>query len=368
MASLRDLVRLAQDKTQHSRRVIFENINDLFLSSEGRLSDRERALMVDIMGKLLHDMEMQVRRALAARLAQMDTAPRELLVMLANDQVEVARPILQNSRLLGDPDLIEIIRHRSQEHLLIVALRAPLSAEVTDALVDYGDEHVIEQLLKNQDAVLSRRALEYLVGESQRVDSFQEPLLSRHDLPPELAHRMFWWVSAALRKEILSRFTVDSILLDDCLQESARAAIAEATGRREDHVRRLIDGLVEANALDYRFLVQALRSGKVSIFIGGLSHLARLDPVIVRRAVFDPGGESLAIIARATGADRNVFGSLFLLSRQGQAMPSGMRPRKLEEALRFFDSLTPDQARAALRFWRADTEYHRAIAAMEGGT
>lgn len=367
LASLRDLVKLAQDKTQYSRRVIFENINDLFLSSEGRLSDRERALMIDIMSKLLHEMEMQVRRALAARLAQMDTAPRALVVMLANDQVEVAYPILRNSRLLSDPDLVEIVRHRSQEHLLVVALRAPLSADVTDALVDYGNEHVIEQLLKNQDAVLSRRALEYLVGESQRVDSFQEPLLSRHDLPSDLAHRMFWWVSAALRKEILSRFTVDSILLDDCLQESARAAIAEATGRRDDHVRRLIDGLVEANALDYRFLIQALRGSKVSLFIGGLSYLARLDPVIVRRAVFDAGGESLAIIARATGADRNVFGSMFLLLRQTQGTPLETRSHKLEEALQFFDAVTADRARAVLRFWRADTEYHRAIAAMEGG-
>ena len=118
--------------------------------------------------------------------------------------------ILRSSRLLSDPDLIEIVKHRSQEHLLVIALRAPLSAEVAEAIVDHGDDRVLEQLLKNPDAILSRRALEYLVGESQRVDSFQEPLLSRHDLPGDLAHRMFWWVSAALRKEIGARWFVVS--------------------------------------------------------------------------------------------------------------------------------------------------------------
>src|SRR5690606_37276008 len=139
------------------------------------------------------EVEMQERRALAARLAQMETAPRELLPLLANDEAEVARPVLRDSRLRSDPDLVEIVKHHSQQHLVGIALRAPLSAEVSEAIVDYGDDRVIELLLKNPDAVLSRRALEYLVAESQRVDSFEEPLLSRHDLPPDLAHRMFWW-------------------------------------------------------------------------------------------------------------------------------------------------------------------------------
>jgi uncharacterized protein (DUF2336 family) len=364
LAVLRDLVGFAHRKSQQSRRVVFENINDLFLSSEGRLSDRERALMVDILGKLLHEMEMQVRRALAARLSQMETAPRELLVMLANDEVDVARPILRGSKLLSDPDLIEIVKHRSQEHLLAIALRAPLSAAVTEAIVDNGDDQVVEQLLRNPDAVLSRRALEYLVGESQRVDTFQEPLLSRQDLPPELAHRMFWWVSAALRKVIMTRFTVDPTLLDDCLRESARAAIAETTHSRGGApVDRLIQGLAEANALDQRFLVQALRGGKFTAFVAGLAHMAQLDRAIVRRAVFDPGGESLAVICRAVAIDRNTFASLFLLSRQ--AMSPTTAPKQLQDLLRFFDSLTAEQARTAVRFWRADSEYHRAIAAVD---
>jgi uncharacterized protein (DUF2336 family) len=363
MAVLRDLIGFAQRKTQQSRRVLFENINDLFLSSDGRLSDRERTLMVEILGRLVHEMEMQVRRALAARLSQMDTAPRELLLLLANDEADVARPILRDSRLLSDPDLVEIVKHRSQEHLLVIALRAPLSAEVTEAIVDNGDDRVIEQLLRNPDAVLSRRALEYLVGESQRVDSFQEPLLSRHDLPPDLAHRMFWWVSAALRKIILTRFTMDPAVLDDALRDSARSAIAEAVNAGKDtHVGRLIQGLVEANALDHRFLLQALRGGKFSAFVAGFAHLAQLDSAIIRRAVFDAGGESLAIICKTIGMDRNNFASLFLLSRQGSSTVTA--PRQLQEVLGLFDALPPEQARAAVRFWRMDTEYLKAIAVV----
>lgn len=364
-ALLRDAIGFAQRRTQQSRRVVFDNINDLFLSAEGRLSDRERALMVEILGKLLHEMEMQVRRALAARLAQIETAPRELLLLLANDEVEVAHPILRESRLLSDPDLIEIVRRRSQEHLLVTALRNQIADDVAEAAAEYGDATVIEQLLKGPDTVLARRALEYLVSESQRVDSFQEPLLSRHELPYDLAHRMLWWITAALRKMILDRYSLDTALLDDCLGEAAQTAIAEAGGpKRERASDRLIHALVDASALDHRFLVQALRGGRVSAFIAGLAHLARLDAAIVRGAMFDPDGESFAIICRAINVDRGAFAAMFLLSRQGAGPMSASQ--RLADLLKTYDALAPEQARSAVRFWRAEREYHRAIAAVEG--
>jgi uncharacterized protein (DUF2336 family) len=363
MAALRSIVALAQDKSATNRRVIFENISDLFLSSEGRLTDRERALMGDILAKLVREMEMRLRQDLAARLARIDSVPHELVVMLANDEIEVARPVLMQSKVLREPDLIEIVKHRSQEHLLAVALRAPLSSEVADAIVDHGDEKVIEQLLKNSDASLSRRALEYLVAESQQVDKFQQPLLARADLPTELAHRMFWWVSAALRRVILDKFTIDVDMLDDSIDEVTRAAIGDTTGMSIEHqATRLAEGLADSRGLDDRFLVQALRGGKITAFIAGLGFLCRIEPRVARRAVFDAGGESLGIACRAIGIDRSNFATIFLLSRQGgQPTP----PTALRDALRFYDGLTPARAAAVIRYWRADREYLEAIAAMD---
>jgi hypothetical protein len=124
--------------------------------------------------------------------------------------------------------------------------------------------------------------------------------------------------------------------------------------------------LVEANQLDNRFLVQALRGGKFAAFIAGFAHLAQLDPSIIRRAVFDRGGESLAVIAKTIGVDRNMFASLFLLSRQGAS--SVTAPKQLQEVLKFFDALAPEQARNAVRFWRADSEYLKAIVAIDEGS
>src|SRR3546814_17874489 len=79
---------------------------------------------------------------------------------------------------------------RSAETRRALALRNDVSAAVAVALVERAGPGVIEALIRNPDAMLSRRAMEMLVAESKRVDRFQEPLLSRADLPPELAYRM----------------------------------------------------------------------------------------------------------------------------------------------------------------------------------
>jgi hypothetical protein len=43
-------------------------------------------------------------------------------------------------------------------------------------------------------------------------------------------------------------------------------------------------------------------------------------------------------------------------------------PKQLQELLKLFDALTPEQARAAVRFWRADRDYLNAIAAIDEQT
>jgi uncharacterized protein (DUF2336 family) len=110
-------------------------------------------------------------------------------------------------------------------------------------------------------------------------------------------------------------------------------------------------------------LLQALRGGKIPAFVAGLSHMAKLDPSIIKRAMFDAGGETLAVICKTVGMDRNSFASLFLLSRQGAAHVTA--PKQLQELLKFFDALTPEQARSAARYWRMDGEFLKAIVSVD---
>src|SRR5581483_11537809 len=142
-------------------------MGDVFLQKSTVLSVQERALITDILEKLIREVSLDIRRRLAVKLAEAPGTPRELAVLLANDEIDIASPILLKSRALADLDLIEIVRNRSTQHLLAIAMRRDLSTAVADALVESGEKDVIRTLLENQDAHISRATMAYLVEQSK---------------------------------------------------------------------------------------------------------------------------------------------------------------------------------------------------------
>ena len=132
-----NLLELARDRSRTGRAILVDAVGDLITAPESAFSERETALMNDILQKLVQEVETSVRQALAERLANSGQAPRDLIVQLANDEIEVARPVLLNSPLLDEPTLIEIVRNRSREHQLAIALRSSIGEPVSDALIAY---------------------------------------------------------------------------------------------------------------------------------------------------------------------------------------------------------------------------------------
>lgn len=364
---LQELLMLAKTKSSDSRARLVENITDLFLSSEGRLSEHERALMSDILGKLVNQVETDIKKELSQSLAKSGVELPEIAKMLANDEIEIARPLLEKSALLKDPDLIEIIRMRTDEHRMAIAMREDVSESVSNALVEYGSEDVVETLLNNHDTQLSSRAMEYLVAESRRVDRFQEPLLQRSDLPGELAYRMYWWVSAALRKRILEEYQVDPIVFEQAVKRAASAVMVDKGEDDSAYVRaqRLVRRMAENGELSVQFLLNALRQQRVAVFVAGLAELGGVNFRTAWRIFSDKGGESFAILARAVGIDRNQFTSIYLLvvqAREGGAVKS---PGVLKDILALFDATTEENARGALQVWQRDSAYQEAIEELD---
>ncbi len=52
---LESLVQLARDKSQQSRSILVAAINDLYSDEEQLLSDQDRAIMLDIIRQLIHE-------------------------------------------------------------------------------------------------------------------------------------------------------------------------------------------------------------------------------------------------------------------------------------------------------------------------
>lgn len=367
---MKALFDLAHRKSREGRAQLYEDIWQLFETEGDTLTDSERRLMTDILRRLSHDVEMSVRKRLSERLAASESAPPELAAMLANDQIEVAYPILMTSRALRDADLVEVVRHRTLQHQLATAMRQNISEVVTQALADTGSEDVITTLLGNETAQISDMLLEHLVAESQRVDSYQRPLLRRPDLPQRLAKRMYAWVSAALRQYIVENYSLDQTELDDTMLSAMREAVSESTGEdlARDPSQRLVDKLAAAGQLNPAFALKALRQGEIGLFEFSLARLAGMRPELMRRLIYEPGGEALAIACRALDIDRQVFLTIYDLTRAARGMLGKSHGQDRARLKDLYDDMAVDDAVGVVRRWRQDPDYLAAVNQLAVGT
>ncbi len=85
-------------------------------------------------------------------------------------------------------------------------------------MIGTGNVDVIKTLLENNNADISGSAMGCRVEQSENIDDIQVPLINRGDLGPDLAKRIYWWVSAALRKHIVEHYRIDEAELDDKIQ------------------------------------------------------------------------------------------------------------------------------------------------------
>jgi uncharacterized protein (DUF2336 family) len=364
---LKLLLAMARDKSVAGRKALVDAVGDLFRNKGDVLSDLERALMSEILRQIIHEVEMSVRRGLSDRMAQMKDAPHDLVIALANDSIEVAHPILIDSDLLHDVDLVEIIQHRTLQHQLAIAMRRNLSESVTEALVETGNSDVIKTMLGNPEARLSRATMEYLVEQAKRMDSYQNPLLHRPDLEPELAKRMYWWVSAALRQHIVEHFDVDPFDLDATLETTVKDIMSDdaAAGQGRPKPLELADQLEREGRITAELLVKVLRQGEVPLFEALFARISGLAPKALRRIIFDSGGEALAVACKGIDIPKTEFTTIFMLTRKARPGTGAVNPRELTRVLALFDRMHLEAARAMVRRWQRDPDFLDAVDRLE---
>ena len=205
--------------------------------------------------------------------------------------------------------------------------------------------------------------MDYLVSESKRVDSYQNPLVQRPDLPPELAERMSWWVSAALRTHISEKFSLDLGELDDAIEAVAAEQFGLVQGdmapttKTDDLVKRLSD----LGEVDAPFLIKALRQGEISLFESAFCKLTGLKLKLLRRILFEPGGEALVLLCRVVDVGSDTFSELLELSRRAKDREEEVTREQKERLQALYVKTKPEDAKRILKRWRRSSDYLFAV-------
>ncbi len=356
------LIDLARNRSTEGRSALVSAIGDVIDQSERQFSAQEMALMNDILKKLIKDVAAPIRKALAEKLAHTKSAPVEVIEILANEEIDIASAILRHSALLSDRALIDIVRQRTRSHRLAIAMRKHVSSGVCDALVQANEADVIKRLLENHGAEISQATLAYLVDQSTTVDEFQEPLLRRHDLGPDLAKRMYVHVSSALRDFILAHFDVDRAELDATVAQATTEALEHATAENHvDAAQTLADKLAQRQELTHDLVVQTLRRGEVSLFEAMMSQMTALPQELACRLMYEEEADGFVIAARVSGFDRSTFTTLFLLLQRIHPREIADDPQQLRRGLELFDRLRPETARKVAARYMVNPDFLRAL-------
>ena len=170
------------DANHSEREQLFRNMAELFSYVSERCDDDQVAQYDEVLCQLAEFVEIEARAHVAKILAKLDRAPGTVVVKLANDDIEVARPLLQFSNVLSDDDLIDIITHQSEQHREAIASRFSVAERVGEAIVDHGQTSSVVRLVRNANAQLHKATLEKLVERATKDVEIAADLRGRTDI------------------------------------------------------------------------------------------------------------------------------------------------------------------------------------------
>ncbi len=347
---LPELIGLASEESSEKRRLLLRELTEHFFGVPAPNAN-ENLLYGAVLAKLSDEMEVAVRAELAARFAHAPNAPHSLIRRFADDEIEVAEEVLRASTVLTDDDLIQIVRKRSQGHLRAVSGRATVSEAVSDEIVEHGDDHTLDTLLRNDGARLSRAASETAVERAKANPALHAATVERQRLPADLLNEMYFVVEARLRHQILEQNArMDPALLEAALT-AGRTRVATHDGSLPaDYVENLayIDELQAAGQLTPQTLIRFLRSNAKTQFLIALSKLAEIDFHTARGIVERKDLDALSVVCKAADMDRAVYLTYAVAILGSEDNPMG----KAAAYGRLYGELTRDAALRTLRFWR----------------
>lgn len=349
MEDLLTLRSLAYNRTTLARASLFEKIAGLWLDDAAELTDSSLTVMDQILADLVKDVEGAVRARVAEGLASKERVPAQLIEALASDpDIAVSGPLLARCAMLAEKFLMRVARDAGVVHRQSIAKRPSVSMALADALCERREAAVMKTLLENAGAALSRTVFREAMALAKSDETLREALLSRGDMPKDFAYRMFWWVSAALRTNILERYALEPQTLDAVLRDML-------TDLGQDHIAAVAPQKTAApksSGRTFNTVAHALNGAGLRAFVQELAAATGVAPETAARIANDQGGECLAVAARALGADRAQFTALVLqldYKRHGKARP----PAVIEPASKAFDAIGEQSARAVLTLWNA---------------
>jgi uncharacterized protein (DUF2336 family) len=303
--------------TVRERSRVLRQTADLFLSKSASYSDQQIKLFDSVMLQLLDHVDREVREYLSERFASVDNPPPGVLRNLANDDaIAVAGPVLQQSTSLDEEFLVGCARSKSQDHLAAMSLRPAIGRQLSDVLIERGNDQVVLNLAKNNGAELSDHGYSLMVDRARDSQQLACAVFNRPDIPRQHMLALFKKASAAVRKELeveagrKAEETFEALkLAGQRLQETT-----QEDSQRYASARLRIAELRQSGCLSEQEILAFARQGAFEEVVVAIAELCGLPEAQTERLMVEKACDRLFIVARAIGLSWACVRQMLLLN------------------------------------------------------
>ncbi len=341
---------------------IARGLVDVLALPAGQVNENERAFTGDMLIELFQYLPRTVKVEIAERLAAVLIPPPTLLRSLLREPIIVAGPLIDAFKDIPDSLLIEAIGV-SSAHRDAIARRLRISDFVAGALLDSEEQSIVELVLRRKDIAISSQRIDRLVARSVHEDWLRPLVLQRLELEPRHGFQMFWWLQAAERRRVLSRFAIDRGVVQNALKPAFSAVFPDP---EPDEVAKRVLTLcdrrhrprgrngepVSIDMVEKMLVAARAQPNPERCAATGL--LAGVSPAVATRALMDEGGEPFAILCKSIGISRSAFAEVMdkaTMIRKEDGLGPTFDKAQQEELVGVFDMIARDYSRTILRYW-----------------
>jgi uncharacterized protein (DUF2336 family) len=280
------------------------------LSGSG-LTPSEVKMAQDIVRVLARDVEESVRASLSRGLRHSPNLPRDVARKLANDIEYVALPMLADSLVLTDEDLIEIVRQGSCSKQEAIASRPNLTETVSDALITHGDEPAVAVLMANNTASIAEDSFHRAVTRFAGSPRVKEAMVLRDKLPITVAERLITMVSKALQAHLVKAHDLaPATVADIVLTAREQAIIHLSLGASDDDLRQMVTQMQRNGRLTPSLVLRALCTGDIAFFEAAMAAKSDVPLDNAQILIHEPSRRGLAALYRKAAMPAALYGAV----------------------------------------------------------
>jgi uncharacterized protein (DUF2336 family) len=347
---LDDLEEAVARGTPESKARALWHTTDLMIA--GDFSDDEIWTFGEVVTRLANEIEVAARAQLSERLARFDQAPVNIIHKLAfDDAIEVAGPVLRESKQLETYALVANACTKSQAHMLSISKRETLEERVTDELVKRGDQDVVKSVASNNGAKFSDFGFLNMVQRAEGDSILAEQLGLRKDIPRHVFQQLIAKATDDVRKR-LERERPD-------MSRQIQSSVTDLGGELQSKfgpvsrsyfvAKRVVTTQHRGGNLNETSISTYARSHRLEEVTIGMSLLCSLPNDVIERVLFDKNREMLLILSKALNFSWDtMMALLFLGAKDHRITASDLRRLEAD-----YERLNIETSRSVLAFYQS---------------